>query len=262
MEREMGGMMGMMGGTRIDVTSMPSLVMSGTLIDYNVKWSETIAGWDFDANNSNRRLLTTFDAIVGNYIKPVAAMTWMQMSLVQHMNEEGMCSAQDGDGTMNLNDTTGTTTPQPLGTPSLTFGGENSRIGSMRWVSNATVDGVQGQVYAQIMGGVPMDMMGMSGTMFKGFAVLGGLSFPGGAMIVHDPTFSSDALVDIGTATTTKLPGAFFGIALIVAAIVIVAVVLLVAMETKKPKQRAPQSYERTMSSQPGEWMKYYQKKQ
>jgi hypothetical protein len=178
------------------------------------------------------------------------------------MNEQGTCSAQDNVGGVSVNESTGTNTPRPLERPSLTFGGENSRIGSLQWVSNATVDGVQKQLYAQIMGGVPVQARGMNGAMFTGFAVLGGISFPGGGLIMHDPTFSSDALVAIGSSTTTTFPGALFGIALIVAAVVIIAVVLLVVMEGKKPKQRAPQTYERTLSSQPGEWAKYYQKKQ
>jgi tagatose-1,6-bisphosphate aldolase non-catalytic subunit AgaZ/GatZ len=44
--------------------------------------------------------------------------------------------------------------------------------------------------------------------------------------------------------------------------IVLAAVIALVLME-KKPgqKNRVQQSYERTMSSQPGEWAKYYNKK-
>lgn len=42
--------------------------------------------------------------------------------------------------------------------------------------------------------------------------------------------------------------------------IVIVAIVVLVMME-KKPGLKVQQNYERTVSSQPGEWAKYYNKK-
>jgi len=44
------------------------------------------------------------------------------------------------------------------------------------------------------------------------------------------------------------------------ALIIVIAVVLVVAMG-KKPGQKPQPVYEKTMSSQPGEWAKYYNKK-
>jgi len=40
-----------------------------------------------------------------------------------------------------------------------------------------------------------------------------------------------------------------------------VAAVLAVVLSGKKPGQKVQQNYERTNSSQPGEWAKYYNKK-
>jgi len=266
-----GGMMGgMMGGMTMMGTpeAMPDLVVSGKMIRYHVKWDQTIQGWDYDSKNTNPALLMEFRAIVGNYIPPALVVAWMQMSSIRQMNEDGQSNMMTSTDGMNVDHTTVDNTtgmmdhPKMLSSPMLTFGGERTRIGTFEWVSNVTVDGKTEQLHSQIMGGVPVWTRGMNGAVFGGFAVLGGISYPGGEMIVHDPTFSSDALVDVGSKEVAKIPTALFGIALIVVTVVIVAVVLLVVMEGKKPKQRAPQTYERTLSSQPGEWAKYYQKKQ
>jgi len=261
-----GGMMGgMMGGMTMMGTpeAMPDLVVSGKMIRYHVKWDQAIQGWDYDAKNSNPALLMEFGAIVGNYIPPALVVAWMQMSSIRQMHEDGQSTMMTPTGGMDVDEDTGMmSSPRMLSSPMLTFGGERTRIGAFEWVSNVTVDGNNEQLHSQIMGGVPVWTMGMNGAVFGGFAVLGGISYPGGEMIVHDPTFSSDALVDVGSKEVARIPTALFGIALIVVTVVIVAVVLLVVMEGKKPKQRAPQTYERTLSSQPGEWAKYYQKKQ
>jgi len=254
----MGGMT-MMGAPEV----MPALVVSGKMIRYHVKWDQVIQGWDYDANNANPALLMEFRAIVGNYIPPALVVAWMEMNSIKQMNEYGQSTMMTTTGGVGVDQDTGMmSTPRMLSSPMLTFGGERTRIGAFEWVSNVTVDGKTEQLHSQIMGGMPVWTMGMNGAMFGGFAVLGGISYPGGEMIVHDPTFSSDALVDVGSKEVAKIPTALFGIALIVVTVVIIAVVLLVVMEGKKPKQRAPQTYERTLSSQPGEWAKYYQKKQ
>lgn len=254
----------MMGGMMFTgAQAMPDLVVSGKMIRYHVKWDQAIQGWDYDAKNSNPALLMEFGAIVGNYLPPALAVAWMQMSSIRQMNEDGHSTMMTPTGGMNVDNTTGMMSlPRPLSSPMLTFGGERTRIGAFEWVSNVTVDGNTEQLHSQIMGGVPVRAIGMNGAVFVGFALLGGIAYPGGEMIVHDPTFSSDALVDVGSKSVSNIPTALFGIALIVVTVVIVAVVLLVVMEGKKPKQRAPQTYERTISSQPGEWAKYYQKKQ
>lgn len=77
-------------------------------------------------------------------------------------------------------------------------------------------------------------------------------------MIRH---FSSDALVDLNGETSSRhFAVGLIIIGAIVMTIVLIAVVVLVSME-KKPGQKVQQNYERTMSSQPGEWAKYYNKK-
>ena len=235
--------------------------ISGKVITYHVKWDQAIDGWDLDAANAvNPSLLMEFGAIVGNYV-PDGAATWMTMHMVRTMNEYGSMSCRDTSGDSNLTEETGTyTTPRPLVAPRLTFGGEKTRIGALEWVSNVTVDGHEDLVHSQIMGGVPVWSIDARGNTFAGFAVLGGIAFPGGAMIVHDPTFSSEALVDLGGTSDPTFPVGLLLVGAIAVVIVLVAVILLVLMD-KKPGQKVQQSYEKTYSSQPGEWAKYYNKK-
>lgn len=242
---------------------MADMVVSGKMIKYHVKWDQSIQGWDFDASDSHPTLLMELGAIVGNYVPPALALAWM-MSTVQHINEPYSCEAPTSTGSLDVDSRTGMMqAPRPLTSPMLTFGGDRTRIGALEWVSNVTVDGTTMQLHSQIMGGVPFWTMGMNGALFGGFAILAGISFPGGELIVHDPTFTSDALVDVGSrGTELGFPVFLLGAIALLAVMVIVVVAVLIGME-KKPgqKQQQQQNYERTMSSQPGAWAKYYQKK-
>ncbi len=260
---------GMMGGMwSTGVQAMPDMVLSAKMISYHVKWDQTIQGWDFDASDSNSSLLMEFGAIVGNFVPAQLAMAWMQMGLVQNMREAGRCTGSAPSGAVDVDGSTGMmSAPRPLTSPMLTFGGEKTRIGALQWVSNVSVDGNMSHMHAQVMGGVPIVSMKLNGyqagAIFAGFAVLGGLTFPGGALIQHDPTFSTDALADVGKSTAPKLPVGLLGVMALVAVIVVVVLLVVVLTTGKKPGQKAPQTYERvtTMSSQPGAWQRYYEKK-
>lgn len=242
-----------------DAQRMDDYRVSGKIITYNVKWDQSIEGWDFDAADSNPTLLMEFGAIVGNYI-PSGMASWMGWNMVRKMNENGTMTCRSTSGDVSVDQTTGTySSPKPLSAPALTFGGDRTRIGAFEWVSNVTVDGNQEQLHSQIMGGVPVWSVAMNGAVFGGFAVLGGISYPGGAMIVHDPTFSSEALVDVGS-TNPGVPVFLYVVGAIIAMVVAITIVAVIMMG-KKPGQKAQQSYERTMSSQPGEWAKYSDKK-
>ena len=241
-----------------DADRLDDIQVSGKVLTYNVKWDQAIEGWDFDPSNTNPALLMEFESLVGNWI-PSGAMTWMNMNTVRAMNEYGYMTCREDSGDLDVDDSTGVwMTPRTLTTPRLTFGGEKTRIGAFEWVSNVTVDGTQAQVHAQVMAGMPVWAMARNGATFAGFAVLSAMTFPGGDSIIHDPTFSSEALVDVED--TGSGIGILLMIGIGVAVVAIIAVVLVVAMG-KKPGRKPQPTYERTLSSQPGEWAKYYNKK-
>ena len=264
------GMMGM--GNMMWTTGIQSMepkVVSGDVISFHVKWDQMIEGWDFDAANANPTLLMEFEAIVGNYIPPALSQAmhmygWAYLHMVQQMNEAGYARCITNTGDVDVTENAGTyATPRPLASPMMTFGGDNTRIGRFQWVSNATVDGNQmtNAVHSQIMGGVPFYAIGMNGAVFTGFAVIGGMSFPGGGIIDHDPTFESDALVDVtGLSTETTFPIGLVSLAAVVVAALVIVIAVLVMMD-RKPGQKIQQSYERSAPNQQVDWTKYYGKK-
>ncbi len=266
-------MMGMMGNTYMmtNMERMQNLTYSGKIFTYSVKWNQTIQGWDFDAANANPKLLMIFEAIVGNYLPPavVSGMHMMEdkySAMVGGMGEDGRMSCTGDSGTVEVNDTSGTyASPKTVTTPTLTFGGDNTRIGRLEWVSNVTVDGnpIVNGVHVQVMGGMPIMAMGMNGALFTGFAAIVGMSFPGGTLIQHDPTFDSSAVTDLSTQPVTTSPTHPFlvliGLGAVVVAVLVVAILALVMME-RKSGQKAQQSYERSTTQQV-DWTKYYGKK-
>lgn len=266
--RGMMGMGNMMSFTGIQ--SMEPKIVSGKMITYHVKWDQSIQGWDYDATDANPLLLMEFGAIVGNYIPPALASAmhmygWAYMRMIGDMNEGGSGMGTTSTGDVSINDSTGTySTPRPMGVQRLTFGGDNTRIGKFEWASNVTVDGTQmmNGVHSMLMGGVPFYAIGANGAVFAGFAVLGGMTFPGGAVIDHDPTFESDALVDVNGQSTTPrtLPVVLLGLAAVVVAVLVIGIIAVIMMD-RKPGQKMQQSYERNTTTQQVDWTKYYNKK-
>lgn len=265
------GMMGMGGGmmSMTGIETMEPKVISGDVISYHAKWDQMIDGWDFDTADANPTLLMEFGAVVGNYVPPALASGmhmygYSYMNMIREMNEAGYARCQTPTGDFDVNDGSGTySTPRVLSSPMMTFGGDNTRIGRFQWVSNVTVDGNQmmNGVHSQIMGGVPFYAIGMNGAVFGGFAVLGGMSFPGGAMIDHDPTFESDALVDVsGLPNERTFPIGLLGLVAIGVAVLVVLIVVLVMMD-QKPGKKVQQSYETRNQKQSVDWQKYYEKK-
>jgi hypothetical protein len=126
-----------------------------------------------------------------------------------------------------------------------------------------TVDGEPELVKTHIMAGhrvVAMAKIAGEWATFTGFVTLGALVFPGGASIMYDPAFSSEALVEISTDDMTRLPV----LVLLIGAVVIVLIVVAIAAVTitgKKAGKGDHGSYEKSKSSQPGDWSKYYNKK-
>ncbi len=261
---------------RITVTSGPlgkmlfmnaemleNVQVSGKILKYDVKWDQEITGWDYDSNNTSPAVLLEFHSLVGNFISPLMA-TWMQMTTLSYMNAVGVMNCESRDGELEVNETTGTLTkPKELIQTRLTFGSDWTSIGALTWVDNVTVDGEPELVKAQIMAGhrvVALAKVGGEWVTFTGFVALGAMVFPGGTSIVHDPVFSSEALVDVTTEDTTGLPVFLLMIGAVVVVLIVVAVAA-VATTGKKGGKGDQGSYERNKGAQPGDWSKYYNKK-
>src|SRR5207249_2320051 len=79
----------------------------------------------------------------------------------------------------------------------LDFTGNSTRIADLVWVGTSTVDGVAQPVFGEVVGGFRLTAIGERGNAFVGFVLLAGLSFRGGASIIHDPTVTTDIQADL-----------------------------------------------------------------
>lgn len=248
------------GWTYMTAERLENMAVSGKLMSYDVKWDQLIEGWDYDPANTNPMLMMEFQAITMNGF-PNA---WMNALMLRHMNAVGVmnCESAEGD-TLEVNDSTERLPLAERIKTRLTFGTDWTSIGALTWVDDVTVDGEPELVRAQIMAAY---MVASTGTVaghfmnFVGFVALGGLIFPGGDLIVHDPTFTSEALVDVSTDGSTGLPIMLIGLAAAIIVIIVVAVVV-VASDGKKPGKGVQNSFEKSKGSQSSDWAKYYNKK-
>ena len=239
------------------------LQAEGKIMKYDVKWDQEITGWDYDPNNTSPAVLIEFHSLVGNFISPVMA-TWMEMKMLTYTNQVGVMNCASVEGELEVNESTGDLImPKQLTQTKLTFGTDLTEIGQLTWVDSVTVDGEPELVRVQIMAGHRvMAMAKVAGEMqwFTGFVALGAMVFPGGNSIIHDPVYSAEALVDVNVDSPTEIP-VFL---LLVGAVVIVLIVVAIAAVTtsgKKSGKGDQGTYERSKSSQPGDWSKYYNKK-
>jgi hypothetical protein len=249
-------------GSFMMAEKLEDIQISGQIFKYDVKWDQEIEGWDFDPNSTNPAVLIEFHSLVGNFIsKELAA--WMYT--FSYMNSLSVMNFESTAGELEVNETTGDfEKPKQLISTRLTFGSDWSEIGVLTWVDDVTVDGEPEYVKAQIMGGHKVAAMSapIDGTprVFTGFVAIGAMVFPGGSRIVHDPTYSSEALVDVTVDEKPKLP-VFMLLAAAAIIVVVVIAIAAVASGGNKPGKGAQESYEKGKSSQPGDWAKYYNKK-
>ena len=247
--------------TSLYPVQLDDLQVAGDVVQYDVKWDQEIDGWDFDPDNENPMLLMEMHNIVGNWM-PQVMMKWMDIRMLSHMNAIGVMSGESTDGELQVNETTGELpTVKKLTATRLTFGSDWTEIGVLTWVDEAVVDGEPVEVKAQVMAGHRVLAVGEGATKFEGYVTLTGLTFPGGGLIVHDPTFSADALINIEVEGEVRIPAM---LALGIAAIIVIiafTVVVTARIGRKRPKQGMKNGYEKSLTSQPGEWEKYYNKK-
>jgi hypothetical protein len=245
--------------------------VSEDVVSYNAKWNKTIQGWDMDPNNTNPAILLEFESLVGNYI-PLTAASVLEareyQKIIDDLGEDGTARVQTPAGTMDLNNSSGDMNgPMDLTTPRMTFGGDKTRIGTFEWVTNVTVDGKAAQAHSQVIAGYPTMVRGWNGEIFTGFVIVGGISYPGGSLIVQDPSVSSQATLNIGAisgaggspsgdiASHPLLLGL-----MVVAVLVVIGLVLAAVLIRKRQPKQPQQNYEMPGPTQ-SDWSKYYEKK-
>ena len=81
----------------------------------------------------------------------------------------------------------------------LHFDNDGAKMASIRWVSNATVDGVEEEVLFQIHGIRPINKEDLQNSSlpdghYKGVRMIGGYNHPVGENITHDPEYDIDVM--------------------------------------------------------------------
>ena len=253
---------GLLGNNRFgNLQKASDLTLSGNVTSYHVKWDKNITGWDADPRDTNPTIMAEYSTLVENYIPP-AVTSLMEMSECQRMvaatGDNGTMTA----GTYTLNGTSPLSGAFSLKTPRLTFGGENTKIGTFEWVQNVTVDNKTENATSQVTRLIPFDVQ-FGGRQYYGFAAVVGISYPYGESIVQDPEISSQAVTDLassGAGHSGNSLGSFpFGL-LIVGSVVVIGVVLSVVLIRRRQPKQPKQNYEMP-NQQQSDWGKYYEKK-
>ena len=254
---------GLLGNNRfVDLQKGNDQTFSGNVTSYHVKWDKDISGWDADPRDMNATIMAEYSTLIENYIPP-AVTSLMEMSECQKMimatGDNGTMTA----GTYTLDGSSSMNNAFSLKTPRLTFGGENSKIGTLEWVQNVTVDNKTENATSQVTRLMPFDVQ-FGGRQYYGFAAVVGISYPYGQSIVQDPDISSQAVTGLamssGTGQSSNPIGSFpFGLMLVGPIVAIGAVLSVVLIRRRRP--RHPNQYYETQNQLQGDWGKYYDQK-
>ena len=242
---------------------LSDLNYTGNHGSYNVKWDSEINGWDFDpANVANKSLLLEWKALAGYFI-PEKVVEWLNVQFMQRTGGEGNATYQDSGGRVryaNPNDSDNLSPRKVMPGRYLDFGGNWTKIGRFRWVSDCTVDGKPGQMTAQVQCGRPLALRGDAGNLFVGLAVLGGFSYPGGSTILHDPGI--DGAIFLEGSPMGKIPMGLILAGLILAVVAVVAIAFY--MRGGKKHEGFENSYDRHTKDgkkDDEDWSEYYDRK-
>ena len=240
-----------------------NLTANGKAARYHVKWDQEIVGWDYNPKNENRALIMEFTANVGNFI-PRGTAEWIRENILSKLGERDRATyvTDAGEKTSTENDPI-PPRPRLLRANRIDFGGNWSKIGRLTWVSNVTVDGVEKEMHAQIQNGFAYQIAGMGGRVFRGFAVLGGLTYPGGEYIAHDPDVSGEMLLDLQPASTLPIKSSRHFPLLWLGLGVLIAVVVIAALYRMGSKGSMESTYQKQFDTEDEErepdWEQYYE---
>jgi hypothetical protein len=125
----------------------------------------------------------------------------------------------------------------------LQFEDQGKRVGSLRWISNATIDGEETEVIFQVHGHrpvLPNDVDNLPDGYYRGVRISGGYNLDVGENIVHDPEYETD-LVDVEAMSydVTLISGGPPIVKLVLAALAFAVITILVVVLTvrlKSPK--------------------------
>ncbi len=149
-------------------------------------------------------------------------------------------------------DMTSESRPQAIRAGAIHFDDNGANLGRIRWVSNATVDGVETEVLFQVHGARPVthsDVNGREG-LWSGMRIVGGYNFVIGESVYHDPEFSTDVItidtqsfnnpIFYGNGNVGKLVSQLLRILPLALGIVVLTAVMVGVVSSKSRREQAP----------------------
>ena len=149
-------------------------------------------------------------------------------------------------------DLTSESRPQAIRAGAIHFDDNGANLGRVRWVSNATVDGVETEVLFQVHGARPVthsDVNGEEG-LWSGMRLVGGYNFVIGETVYHDPEFSTDVItidtqsfndpIFYGNGNFGKLVSQLFRLLPLALGIVVLTAVMVGVASSKSRREQAP----------------------
>ncbi len=236
--------------------------VNGVVGDYDMKWDHEIDGWDYEEDNQNPMLVMGFHNMFGNRY-PDGPNNWYRRFMHQKLPQEGAkFRTQDGEEDTNFSDTR-RFQEKILKQNRIQYGSKWSRVGMFKWESNVTVDEAPDKMTAQIMGGAPIVHIGPFTDNFIGFQIWGGLNYPGGEQIYHDPAQSGSAYLEVTSSTDDDEgptgPGGILGRPIFMVFVAGLALVIIVTLLYRKSDDSIQRDrYDRETSKEKEEWSDYY----
>ena len=211
-----------------DVSFSGNRTVSGPSVQMGAKYDHLIEGWDFLTNAS--RLALETHLILGNFF-PDRTVDFIHQAYAQEQAEAGNDTTIVKNATADL----GTPAPQIFTWSQITFDDSFTRVGTFRWSTNVTVDGVTEPMLFVVQGGSRI-VYSNGENAFFGFMVHGAFIYPAGQTIVHDPSMSAESFAPSVTTGFNLTP---LGILLIQVAVVGVAIIpaLYLRSRARRPKQ-------------------------
>jgi hypothetical protein len=209
-----------------NVSYLGNRTVSGPAVQMGAKYDHLIQGWDF-ANATDRLALETY-LMIGNFF-PDRTVDFVHLAYAQERAEDG------ANATILDNESADAPSAPHLYTfGKITFDDSFTRIGTFRWTSNVTVDGVAQAMLFQVQGGNRV-VYSNGENAFFGFMVHGAFIYPAGQTIVHDPAMSAESFVPNLSTGFNLTP---LGILLIQVAVVGVAIIpaLYLRSRARRPK--------------------------
>jgi hypothetical protein len=258
----------------VDSERVDDVIVSGKRGLYNVKYDHLIEGWDFDPTNQNEMLVLENHVLIGNVI-PEKVAEWIRVQFIDKINGAGRAEYETADGMEEVDDDDAAEEHEPVdGLPRklnhnyVRLKDNWESIGDLTWISNVTVDGVEKNMYAQVQGHKRIAVRGEEGNWFVGFALLAGFSYPGGDSIYHDPSVSSEAMIEMSMSPLGTFPAGLVMFLLIAAVAVLTGIAVTLYTVNKNKKEQyfrdSFDTYDPGAEDIPGEtenWERYYGKR-